>query len=99
MPLDKTVTSADAATRVVAASTTVIEAGTHLPLSRKFDSTAGLRRLNERAAATSAEGNSAQAPAPRRGVIAFLWRYPGRFLFVAGIVAASAAAYYVAYFY
>ena len=99
VPLDKTVSSADAATRVVAASTTVIEAGTHLPLSRKFDSTAGLRRLNERAAATRAAGDGAQASAPRRGVIAFLWRYPGRFLFVVGIVAASAAAYYVAYFY
>ena len=95
VPLDKTVSGADVATRVAAASTTVIEAGTHLPLARKFDSTAGLRRLNERAAA----GQGAQSPAPRRGILRFLWRYPGRFLFVVGVIAASAAAYYVAYYY
>jgi len=95
VPLDQTVASADAVAKVVAASTTVIEAGTHLPLARKFDSTAGLRRLNERAAA----GDAAQAPAPRRGVMAFLLRYPGRFLFAVGILSASAAAYYVAYFF
>ena len=95
VPLDKTVSGADVATRVAAASTTVIEAGTHLPLARKFDSTAGLRRLNERAAA----GQGAQSPAPRRGILPFLWRYPGRFLFVVGVIAASAAAYYVAYYY
>jgi len=98
VPLDKTVASADAAAKVVAASTTVIEAGTHLPLARKFDSTAALRRLNEQAA-RSAAGDSAQAPAPRRGVLALLWRYPGRSLFAVGVLAASAAAYYVAYFY
>ena len=98
VPLDQTVASADAVAKVVAASTTVIEAGTHLPLARKFDSTAALRRLNEQAA-RSAAGDGTQAPAPRRGVLALLWRYPGRSLFAVGVLAASAAAYYVAYFY
>jgi serine/threonine-protein kinase len=98
--LDKTISSADAAARAVTTTATVIEAGTHLPLSRKFDSTAGLRRLAEQAAAGSAPGDGAQVPARgRRGVLALLWRYPGRFLFAVGIIAASAAAYYVAYYY
>jgi hypothetical protein len=36
---------------------------------------------------------------PRRGVFPRLWRYPGRLLFAVAVVAASATAYFIAYYY
>jgi serine/threonine-protein kinase len=94
--LDKTAVSAGAAATAAAPATTVADAGTHLPLSRKFDSAAALQRLKEIAEAGGAEGG----PSPgRRGILARLWRYPGRLLFGLGVVAASAAALYIAYYF
>jgi len=80
----------------------VTDTGTYLPVSRKFDSAAALGRLTEVAAAGGADGADAQGrpPAPsRRSILPRLWRYPGRLFFALAVVAASIAAYYVAYYY
>ncbi|MGH8621962.1 MAG: hypothetical protein ACRET3_07485, partial [Burkholderiales bacterium] len=74
-----------------------IQAATHLPLSRKFDSAAALRRLTELAAQGGAE---TQVPGSgRRGILGRLWRYPGWSFFTVAVATASAAAYYIAYHY
>jgi len=99
VPLEKTTLSVGDAAGSVSATATIADAGTHLPLSRKFDSTSALQRLTLRAAG-SAHGAGTQFPAPdQRGVWARLRRYPGRLFFAVTVVAASAAAYYVAYYY
>jgi serine/threonine-protein kinase len=95
--LEGTVSPADSAARTVAPVTAAADAGTHLALSRKFDSAAGVRRLTELVAAGGAEGAAAQVP--RRGVLALLWRYPGWTFFVVSIIAAGGTAYYIAYYY
>jgi serine/threonine-protein kinase len=74
----------------------VTDAGTYLPVSRKFESAAALQQLTELAAAGGADGAGAQG---RRSVLARLWRYPGRLFFALAVVAASVTAYYVAYYY
>jgi len=74
----------------------VTDAGTYLPVSRKFESAAALRRLTELAAVGGADGTGAQG---RRSVLARLWRYPGRLFFALAVVAASVTAYYLAYYY
>jgi serine/threonine-protein kinase len=98
--LEKTAVPAERVAETLAPTATVSDAGTHLALSRKFDSAAALRRLTERAAAGGAPGAEAQFPPPgRRSIPAWLLRYPGRFIFLVAAVAASAGAYYIAYYY
>jgi serine/threonine-protein kinase len=100
VPLETTTPPVEGAAASVSATATIVDAGTHLPLSRKFDSTAALQRLTERAAAGSANGGGAQSPAPGGGGIwARARRYPGRLFFAVSVAAAGAAAYYVAYYY
>ncbi|HEY7658481.1 MAG TPA: serine/threonine-protein kinase [Burkholderiales bacterium] len=100
VPLEKTTPALVEAVGSVPAAATVVDAGTHLPLSRKFDSTAALQQLTEQAAAGGANEAGAQSRAPGGGGI---WprvrRYPGRLFFAASVAAASAAAYYLAYYY
>jgi len=74
----------------------VTDAGTYLPVSRKFESATALQRLTELAAAGGADGAGTQG---RRSVLARLWRYPGRLFFALATVAASVVAYYIAYYY
>ena len=94
VPLDRTAAAAAAAT--VAPAPPAIDAGTFLPLSRKFDSNAALAQLTEQIAACGAVGAGAHG---RRGFFARLLRYPARLFFALAVAAASAAAYYIAYFY
>jgi serine/threonine-protein kinase len=89
--LEKTAVSARPAAEAPEPTATLSDAGTHLPLSRKFDSAAALRRLTERAASGGTSG--------RRGLLRRLLRYPGRLTFVVAVVAAGAGAYYIAYYY
>jgi hypothetical protein len=89
--LEKTAVSARPAAEAPGLTATLSDAGTHLPLSRKFDSAAALRRLTERAASGGTSG--------RRGLLRRLLRYPGRLTFVVAVVAAGAGAYYIAYYY
>jgi serine/threonine-protein kinase len=100
VPLEKTTPALVEAVGSVPAAATIVDAGTHLPLSRKFDSTAALQQLTEQAAAGGANEAGAQSRAPGGGGI---WprvrRYPGRLFFAASVAAASAAAYYLAYYY
>jgi hypothetical protein len=72
----------------------VTDAGTYLPVSRKFEFAAALQRLTELAAAGGADGAGAQG---RRSGLARLWRYPPAFSLA--VVAASVIAYYIAYYY
>jgi serine/threonine-protein kinase len=99
VPLEKTTPALVEAVGSVPAAATIVDAGTHLPLSRKFDSTAALQQLTEQAAAGGANEAGAQSRAPGGGGI---WprvrRYPGRLFFAASVAAASAAAYYLAYY-
>jgi serine/threonine-protein kinase len=97
VPLEKTAAAAEAATRT--ATSTVADAATHLALSRKFDSAAALQRLSKLAEASGADGADQHGSMPRRGVFTRLWRYPGRSLFAVVVVAASATAYFIAYYY
>jgi hypothetical protein len=100
VPLETTTPPVEGAAGSVSATATIIDAGTHLPLSRKFDSTAALQRLTEQAAAGSANRGGARSPAPGgRGIWARVRRYPGRLFFAVSLAAASAAAYYLAYYY
>ncbi|HSC96933.1 MAG TPA: serine/threonine-protein kinase [Burkholderiales bacterium] len=100
VPLETTTPPVEGAAGSVSATATIVDAGTHLPLSRKFDSTAALQRLTEQAAAGSASGGGAQSPAPGGGGIwARARRYPGRLFFAVSVAAASATAYYLAYYY
>ena len=100
VPLVKTIGSVQDPAGPVSAAATIVDAGTHLPLSRKFDSTAALQRLTERAEAGGEKGAGAQSAAPgRQGIWAGLWRYPGRLFFAVSVAGASAAAYYLAYYY
>jgi serine/threonine protein kinase len=98
--LEKTAVSAHPAAEAPEPTATASDAGTHLSLSRKFDSAAALRRLAERAASGDASGGDAQVPPPgRRGILRRLLRYPGRLTFAVALVAAGAGAYYIAYYY
>jgi serine/threonine-protein kinase len=97
VPLEKTAAAAEPATRTAAPA--AADAGTHLALSRKFDSAAALQRLTKLAEASGADGADPQGPTPRRGVFTRLWRYPGRLFFAVAVVAASATAYFIAYYY
>jgi serine/threonine-protein kinase len=98
--LEKTAVPAERVAETLGRTAAGSDAGIHLALSRKFDSAAALRRLTERAAASSAPGAEAQFPPPgRRGVLRWLLRYPGRLFFGVALVAASAGAYYIAYYY
>jgi eukaryotic-like serine/threonine-protein kinase len=97
MRQEKTAAAAEPATRT--AAPTAADAGTHLALSRKFDSAAALQRLTQLAGAGGGDEADRQSPAPRRGVFALLWRYPGRLFFAAAVVTASATAYFIAYYY
>jgi serine/threonine-protein kinase len=100
VPLEKTTLSAEPVADTSARTATASDAGTHLALSRKFDSAAALRRLTERAAAGGAPGTEGRIPpAGRRGLLARVLRYPGRLFFAVTFVAASAGAYYIAYYY
>ena len=100
VPLDEAAPRPADATGPASVTATVVEAGTHLPLSRKFDSSTALRRLTELAAAGSAAAAGEQSPvASRRGLWARLRRYPGRLFFAGAFSTAGAAAYYVAYYY
>jgi len=74
--------------------------GTHLPLSRKFDSTEALRVLFRPAPGGGMDGNEAQAASEpgRSSALARLWN-PARLVFLLAILAASAAAYTIAYYY
>jgi len=100
VPLEEPVSSAGSATGTVAPASSAIDAGTYLPLSRKFDSNAALKQLTDQIAAGGVAGVGAQASAQeRRSFLARLLRYPVRLLFVLALVAASATAYYVAYYY
>ena len=93
VPLDE---AAPPAAATVAPASSAIDAGAYLPLSRKFDSSAAMTRMTEQIASGSSVGGEAQGG---RGFLSLLLRYPLRLLFALAIVAASAAAYYVAYFY
>jgi serine/threonine-protein kinase len=93
---EKTDASTEPATRTTAPATA--DAGTHLALSRKFDSAPAMQRLTQLSEAGGADGADRQGPAPRRGVLALLWRYPGWTFFLVSIIAAGAVAYYVAYY-
>jgi hypothetical protein len=100
VPLEKTAPTAEPVADAFAHTGTASDAGTHLALSRKFDSAAALRRLTERAAAGGGPGAEAQFPPPgRRGILRLLLRYPGRLTFAVAVVAAGAGAYYIAYYY
>jgi len=92
--------AAPAAAMAAVFTTTATDAGTHLPLSRKFDSAGALQQLARPAAAGGADGLEAQAAsAPgRSGALARLWN-PARLVFLLAVLAASAAAYYIAYYY
>jgi serine/threonine-protein kinase len=74
--------------------------GTHLPLSRKFDSAEALRVLARPAPGGGMDGIEAQAASEpgRSSALARLWN-PARLVFLLAILAASAAAYYIAYYY
>ncbi|HSE00226.1 MAG TPA: serine/threonine-protein kinase [Burkholderiales bacterium] len=97
VPLEKTAAASEPTTRT--ATSTVADAATHLALSRKFDSAAALQRLSKLAEASGADGADQQGSTPRRSVFARLWRYPGRLLFAVAVLAASATAYFIAYYY
>ena len=94
---EKTTAAAEPATRAVTPAPA--DPGTHLALSRKFDSAAALQRLTQLAEASGADGAERQGPTPRRGVFTRLWRNPGRLFFAVAVVAASATAYFIAYYY
>jgi serine/threonine-protein kinase len=98
VPLETTAPPVEGAAGAGSSAATSVDAVTHLPLSRKFDSTAALKRLTEQAAAGSANGGGAPSPAPG-GIWARVRRYPGRLFFAVSVAAASAAAYYLAYYY
>jgi serine/threonine-protein kinase len=98
VPLDAAIASvAPAAASATAFTTTATDPGTHLPLSRKFDSAEALRQLARPTAAGGSEAQAAAAPG-RSGGLARLWN-PARLVFLLVILAASAAAYYIAYHY
>lgn len=97
VPLEKTAAAGEPATRT--ATSTVADVATHLALSRKFDSAAALQRLSKLAEASGADGTDQQGATPRRSVFTRLWRYPGRLLFAVAVLAASATAYFIAYYY
>ena len=98
VPLDAAIASvAPAAASVTAFTTTATDPGTHLPLSRKFDSAEALRQLARPTAADGSEAQAASAPG-RSGGLARLWN-PARLVFLLVILAASVAAYYIAYHY
>ena len=98
VPLDAAIASdAPAAASVTAFTTTATDPGTHLPLSRKFDSAEALRQLARPTAADGSEAQAASAPG-RSGALARLWN-PARLVFLLAILAASVAAYYIAYHY
>jgi serine/threonine-protein kinase len=98
VPLDAAIASvAPAAASATAFTTTATDPGTHLPLSRKFDSAEALRQLARPTAADGSEAQAAAAPG-RSGGLARLWN-PARLVFLLVILAASAAAYYIAYHY
>ena len=100
VPLETTAPPVEGAAGAVSSTATIIDAGTHLPLSRKYDSTAALKRMTEQAAAGSANGGGAQSRAAGGGGIwTRMRRYPGRLFFAVSVAAASAAAYYLAYYY
>ncbi|HEX9673052.1 MAG TPA: protein kinase [Burkholderiales bacterium] len=94
---EKTAAAAEPAIRT--AAPTAADAGTHLALSRKFDSAAALQRLTKLVETGSSDRADRQGATPRRGVFTRLWRYPGRLLFAVAVVAASATAYFIAYYY
>ena len=99
--LDATSPSAAPAAATAAIFTaTATDAGTHLPLSRKFDSAEALRRLARPAAAGGADGIEALAASAsgRSGALARWWN-PARLVFLVAVLAASAAACYIAYYY
>ncbi len=98
--LDATSPSAAPAAPAALFTATATDAGTHLPLSRKFDSAEALRRLGRPAAAAGANGVEGQAASAsgRSGALARLWN-PARLVFLLAVLAASAAACYIAYFY
>jgi len=91
--------TAPAAATAALFTATATDAGTHLPLSRKFDSTAALRQLARPAATGGADGLDAQAASASGGssALARLWN-PARLVFLLAVLAASAAACYVAYY-
>ena len=98
VPLDAAIASvAPAAASATAFTTTATDPGTHLPLSRKFDSAEALRQLARPTAADGSEAQAASAPG-RSGALARLWN-PARLVFLLAILAASVAAYYIAYHY
>jgi len=92
--------AAPAATTAAVFTATATDAGTHLPLSRKFDSTEALRQLARPAAAGGQDGLEAQAASAsgRSGALARLWN-PARLVFLLAVLAASAAACYIAFYY
>jgi serine/threonine-protein kinase len=96
VPLEKTAAAGEPTIRT--ATSTVADAATHLALSRKFDSAAALQLLSKLAEASGADGADQQGATPRRSVFTRLWRYPGRLLFAVAVLAASATAYYIAYY-
>ncbi|MBI2296446.1 MAG: serine/threonine protein kinase [Betaproteobacteria bacterium] len=77
------------------------DAGTHLPLSRKFDSSEALRRLTERTRSSDGvvEAQAASlAPSPGAQVILNrLWRDPVRRTFTAAVITAAVIALAIAF--
>ena len=99
MQLEKTAVSTHPEAEAPEPTAILSDAGTHLPLSRKFDSAAALRRLTERAASGGTPGAKEELPPPgRRGIVRLLLRYPGWLTFAVAVVAAGAGAYYIAYY-
>jgi len=91
--------SSPSAAPAAAFTATANDAGTHLPLSRKFDSAAALRQLARPATAGGADGLGAQAASASGGssALARLWN-PARLVLLLAVLAASAAACYIAYY-
>jgi len=96
VPLDAAIASV-APAAATAFTATATDPGSHLPLSRKFDSAEALRQLARPTAADGSEAQAASAPG-RSGALARLWN-PARLVFLLAILAASVAAYYIAYHY
>jgi len=80
----------------------VTDAATHLPLSRRFDSSEALRRLTELTTGSSAGAAEAQAaslpPSPgTQAILNRLWQDPGRRNFAAAVMAATVVALVIAF--
>lgn len=94
--LDVPLDAAGPAATLAAATTS--DFGTHLPFSRKFDSAEALQLLSRPAPDGGADELESQSASASGGTLARLWN-PARLVFLLAVLAASAAAYYIAYFH